>query len=36
MDFETNRIPNKDYAMSYNPILIDPPNFNNVTFLVAT
>jgi uncharacterized protein (DUF2141 family) len=34
MDFEANGMPKENYAMSQNPMLMGPPTFNDVKFIV--
>lgn len=35
MDFEANGMPIENYDMSNNPMLIDPPKFDDVKFIVG-
>lgn len=35
MDFETNGMPKENYAMSQNPMIMGPPAFEDVKFIVV-
>lgn len=35
MDYEVNGMPKENYAMSQNPMLMGPPTFKDVKFIVA-